>query len=97
MNTTSLLWQVLTAFGDVIATGIPDGEPTAPPGLEPKAGVLIGMFKWLGFVGCILGFIAGALVWAYADRHAGGAEKLVKPIVGVILISGAVGIIGFFA
>ncbi|MFV0307600.1 MAG: hypothetical protein ACK5OX_07640 [Desertimonas sp.] len=102
MNTAALLVRMLEhgaiTVRDVIASGIPDGQATAPGDLGPRINEIIGVAKWVAIAICVLAFIAGAAMWAFSDRHGhgGGVDKLVKPCVAVALIAGSAGIVGFF-
>jgi hypothetical protein len=89
---------VATRLGEVLAQ-LPDPAPTQPPGTEGFED-LLGWAKWVALAVCILGlFAAGALMAVQSRRGEGGEHvgKIGMALGGVIVISAAVGLVGFLS
>lgn len=76
---------------------LPDPDPAAPP-IEGLTSVLA-WAKWLGLFVCILGLIAGGATMAVSASRGDGltmGKQIAFPILGAIIVGGAVALIGFF-
>lgn len=93
------LTDILTLVDpSVMAAGIPDPKPTAPPGSE---GVLtfLGWLKWIMIAVAFGSLVVGAMkVMTAVNNNAAVAGKaIVLPIVGLIIGGSAALILNFFA
>lgn len=73
---------------DVLAAGIGDVSPAAPPGSQ-KFLTLLSWIMWGAVVVCIVGFIAAAATLAWQRMQGGGGDahgKLVGAMIGAVLI-----------
>lgn len=75
---------------------IPDPAPEAPPGFADPVSNIIAAAKWGGLVVLVLGIlITAATIWTDSHRGTNYMSKFGLILVGVILISGAVGLVGW--
>lgn len=75
----------------------PDPDPIQPPGTEVFSDVL-GWAKWLGLAVCIIGIIVAGARMGIARQRGEGGEHMGAvgwALVGVIIIGGAVSLVGF--
>lgn len=76
---------------------LPDPDPVAPP-IQGLVDILA-WAKWLGLFVCILGLIAGGATMALSASRGDGmtmGKQIALPILGAIVVGGAVALIGFF-
>lgn len=95
--TTAALADLLLAASSHLAT-LPDPDPVQPPGTEGLT-TLLGWVKWIGLAVCVLGLIAAGTVMAIQSRRGEGGEhagKIGMALGGVIIISAATSLVGFF-
>lgn len=76
---------------------LPDPDPAAPPiaGLES----VLAWAKWIGLFVCVLGLIAGGATMAVSASRGDGlttGKQVAMPVLGAIIVGGAVALIGFF-
>jgi hypothetical protein len=79
-------------------TTLPDPDPVQPPGTEGLT-TLLGWVKWIGLAVCVLGLIAAGTMMAIQSRRGEGGEhsgKIGMALGGVIIISAATSLVGFF-
>ena len=92
----TVLEVLVSAITAVPAAPIPDPAPVQPPGTE-GFNTAMGWLKWGGFaLGVVALFVGGAMLM-FASRNGEGHDMLRKigmPVVGVVVISAASGIVG---
>jgi hypothetical protein len=91
--------DALTSLGPVIAAGLPDPEPVAPPGFE-AVGTILAWAKWVGLIAAILSLIAVAVMFMFNSRRGEGGEHIktfVSILVGVMIIGAATALVGFIS
>ncbi|GAB3306096.1 hypothetical protein [Pseudoclavibacter terrae] len=99
---TPELLSTIALAGDLAATvslSIPDSPPIQPPGTEGVS-TLLGWVKWIALAICVLGLIAAGALMAIQSRRGEGGEhagKIGMALGGVIIISAATSLVGFFA
>lgn len=77
---------------------LPDPDPVQPPGTEGLT-TLLSWVKWIGLAVCVLGLIAAGTMMAIQSRRGEGGEhagKIGMALGGVIIISAATSLVGFF-
>ncbi len=95
MSALALLVDTLT-----IVPTLPDPDPSAPPGFEGPAALIISWMRWGGLVVAIVGVIIVAIKLFINSRRGEAAFELGSLgfiALGVVLIGVATSVIGFIA
>lgn len=87
--------------GPVLAAGVPDPAPVAPPGLAGDMNTLLAWWKWGALVAGIFGLIGCGAMMAIGRRNrsslaADGATGIPWVLAGLTLIALSSGIVGVF-
>ena len=85
----------------VLATGVPNPAPKAPPGLVGPVDTLLGWWKWGALVAGVFGLIGCGAMMAIGRRNrhslaADGATGIPWVLAGLTLIAWSSGIVGVF-
>jgi hypothetical protein len=85
----------------VLAGGVPNPAPKAPPGLAKPVGTLLAWWKWGALVSGVFGLIGCGAMMAIGRRNrstlaADGATGIPWVLAGLTLITLASGIVGVF-
>lgn len=85
--------------GATIVAQVPDGSPTMPGNTGSKFNALVGAAKGIGIGISVIAMIGAGVSLGIEHRRGGGSTEgvgqIVKILLGVALISGAAGIVGF--
>lgn len=88
----------LTRASLALPLEVPDpGDGKQPPGFDKFVDVM-GWAKWLALGALVLALIAAGVMMAISQRRGEGGEdagRIVKVLMGAMLVSAAVSIIGF--
>jgi len=87
--------------GSVLAAGVPNPAPQAPPGMAGPVSTLLGWWKWGALVAGVFGLIACGAMMAIGRRNrsslaADGASGIPWVLAGLTLIALSSGIVGVF-
>ena len=87
--------------GSVLAAGVPNPTPQAPPGMAGPVNTLLGWWKWGALVAGVFGLIACGAMMAIGRRNrsslaADGASGIPWVLAGLTLIALSSGIVGVF-
>lgn len=92
------LGLALTRASLALPSAVPDpGEGKMPPGFDRFIDVM-GWAKWLALGALVLALIAAGVMMSINQRRGEGGEdasRIIKVLLGAILVSAAVSIIGF--
>ena len=85
----------------LMAGGVPNPAPVAPPGLARRVGTLLAWWKWGSLVAGVFGLIACGAMMAIGRRNrsnlaADGASGIPWVLAGLTLIALSSGIVGVF-
>ena len=86
---------------DVLAAGVPNPAPKAPPGLSRAVNTLLAWWKWGSLVAGVFGLIGCGAMMAIGRRNrsnlaADGATGIPWVLAGLTLIALSSGIVGVF-
>jgi hypothetical protein len=85
----------------LLAGGVPDPAPAAPPGLSKTVSTLLGRWKWTAMIAGVFGLIGCGAMMAIGRRNrsslaADGASGIPWVLAGLTLIALSSGIVGVF-
>jgi hypothetical protein len=95
----TLITSALVRLPLVLAQGVPNPPPQAPPGLEQSANTFIGWMKWGGLVGGMVGMLICGIMMMVGRRNRSatavdGASGIPWVLGGLTVVSLASGIVG---
>jgi hypothetical protein len=89
------------AHTGVLAGGVPNPPPQAPPGMAGPVNTLLGWWKWVALTAGVFGLVGCGAMMALGRRNrsslaADGASGIPWVLAGLMLIALSSGIVGVF-
>jgi len=93
-----LLTHLASALADTLADALPNPAPTAPPGMDKPAAMLLGWLKWIGLLSGMVGLGMCAIMMIIGRRNRSslavdGAAGIPWVLAGLSLITLSSGLV----
>jgi hypothetical protein len=93
--------HTIQAHFGVLAAGVPNPAPKAPPGLSGTVSTLLAWWKWTALIAGVFGLVGCGAMMAIGRRNrstlaADGASGIPWVLAGLTLIALSSGIVGVF-